>query len=337
MITGDAGAAAPPKTDEEILRLFDPLNSAFAHQPRPANQFLLAHYTSIRVMESILKNSEVWFSNPLFMNDLQEMRFGLNEGTKFFSNIELLKRAGGNEARTEILQKSYFHYFNHFDANQAFDTYVFCLAEHDPKDNDGLLSMWRGYGQHGNGAAIVFDPSKITEVPTSPLMVSKVLYVKDVERIAQIQSSLNSWVELTERVALPDEKLYLAAYAAFWLVKTLALITKHAGFSEEKEWRVIYYPDRDATGALKQFQDYHIGDRGIEPKLKYKIGHIADVSAPDLALERIIERIILGPSVSSPLALRSVQRMLDIIQKAHYKPLLRTSTIPLRPNSGTSF
>jgi hypothetical protein len=131
--------------------------------------------------------------------------------------------------------------------------------------------------------------------------------------------------------------LHLAAFAAFALVKGLALVTKHSGFLEEKEWRIVYNPDRDTTGALKPFLSYHIGDRGVEPKLKYPVGHIANVSAPDLALERLIERIILGPSVSSPLALRSVQRMLDSVQKPHYKSLLRPSTIPLRPNSGTSF
>ncbi len=325
-----------PTTDEEMVRLFDPLYSIFANAGS-GNQPLLAHYTSIQVMESILKNSEIWFSNPLFMNDLQEMRFGLNEGTTFFSNMEPLKKAGGNEARAEILQRSYFHFFKYFDDHQAFDTYIFCLAEHDPQDNDGLLSMWRGYGQHGNGAAIVFDPSKVTLVPTSPLIFSKVFYVRDDERIAQVQSNLTSWVELTERLALPDDKLHLAAYAAFSLVKGLALVTKHSGFSEEKEWRVVYNPERDTTGALKPFLKYHIGNRGVEPKLKYQVGHIANVSAPDLALERIVERIILGPSLSSPLALRSVQRMLDSIEKPHYKPLLRPSTIPLRPNSGSSF
>jgi hypothetical protein len=109
--------------------------------------------------------------------------------------------------------------------------------------------MWRGYGQHGNGAAIVFDPSKITLVPTSPLIFSKVSYVGDAERIAQVQSNLTSWVELTARLALPDDKLHLAAYAAFSLVKGLALVTKHSGFSEEKEWRVVYNPGRDTTGA----------------------------------------------------------------------------------------
>lgn len=325
-----------PPTDEERLRLFDPLYAVFA-SAGSGSQPLLAHYTSIQVMESILKNSEVWFSNPLFMNDMQEMKFGLNEGTKFFSNLEPLRKAGGNEARAEILQRCYFNFFNHFDQNQAFDTYVFCLAEHDAQDNDGLLSMWRGYGQHGNGAAIVFDPSKLTLVPTSPLVFSKVSYLKDEDRIAQVHSNLTAWVDLTKNLAIPDDKLHLAAFAAFFLVKGLALVTKHSGFSEEKEWRVVYNPDRDTTGALKPYLNYHIGNRGVEPKLKYPVGHIANVSAPDLALERIIERIIIGPSLSSPLALRSVQRLLDNIGKPHYKPLLRPSTIPLRPNSGSSF
>jgi hypothetical protein len=41
---------------------------------------LLAHYTSIDVIEKILRSEEIWFSNPLFMNDLDEMRFGMLEG-----------------------------------------------------------------------------------------------------------------------------------------------------------------------------------------------------------------------------------------------------------------
>ena len=36
----------------------------------------LAHYTSLAALENILKSEELWFSNPLFMNDLEEVRFG---------------------------------------------------------------------------------------------------------------------------------------------------------------------------------------------------------------------------------------------------------------------
>ena len=40
---------------------------------------LLAHYTSIAALKAILETDTVWLSNPLFMNDFQEVRFGVNE------------------------------------------------------------------------------------------------------------------------------------------------------------------------------------------------------------------------------------------------------------------
>jgi Protein of unknown function (DUF2971) len=324
--------------DQEMLGLFDPLYARFANTDRlTKSPPLLAHYTSIRVMERILQSNEVWFSNPLFMNDMQEMRFGLNEGTRLFSNAELQKQAAGTDSRAAILQHAFSHFFRNFDSQDAFDTYVFCLSEHDRANTDGLLSMWRGYGQHGNGAALVFDVGAVTMVPTSPLIISKVSYASDEDRVSQLEGLLRQWAEISQRAELPDDKLYLAAHAAFSAIKMYALTTKHKGFSEEAEWRVIYYPDRDRAGVLKQFLGYHIGDRGVEPKLKYPIGHIAGVSASDLALERILERIILGPSVSSPLAKRSVERMLENIGKSEFKNKLHTSGIPLRPVSGSSF
>jgi hypothetical protein len=271
------------------------------------------------------------------MNDLQEMRFGLNAGTQFFSNIENLKRAGGNDQRAEILQRTYFGYFQHFEEQQAFDTYIFCLSEHSPADDDGLLSMWRGYGQHGNGAALVFDSSKISVVPQSPMIFAKVSYVNDSQRLQKLNGILERWGQLTLSLDLQNDQLHLASWIAFSLIKSNALVTKHSGFSEENEWRVIYVPERDLERRMKPYLQYHVGDRGVEPKLKYKIGHLPGVSADDLALEKIVDRIILGPSHSSPLARKSVERMLDILGKPDFKPLLKASGIPLRPISGSSF
>jgi hypothetical protein len=51
------------------------------------NKPLLAHYTSIQVLEQIMRNDEMWFSNPLFMNDLQEMRYGIHQGIIQFDQL----------------------------------------------------------------------------------------------------------------------------------------------------------------------------------------------------------------------------------------------------------
>jgi hypothetical protein len=38
------------------------------------------------VLEAILRNDEVWLSNPLFMNDMEEVRFGINAGANLLAN-----------------------------------------------------------------------------------------------------------------------------------------------------------------------------------------------------------------------------------------------------------
>ena len=48
-------------------------------EPTPPD---LVHYTSMQTLECILRDKEIWFSNPLFMNDLEELRFGMNEGAR---------------------------------------------------------------------------------------------------------------------------------------------------------------------------------------------------------------------------------------------------------------
>ena len=65
-----------------------------------------------------------------------------------------------------------------------------------------------------------------------------------------------------------------------------------------------------------------------------KIDHTPGVSASDLTLDRLLVRIILGPSHSSPLAKRSVERMLEKIGKPDLKKKLYSSGIPLRPLRG---
>jgi hypothetical protein len=78
---------------------------------------------------------------------------------------------------------------------------------------------------------------------------------------------------------------------------------------------------------------YLIGARGIEPKLRFKIAPVPGLTADDPSLHKIIERIILGPSISSPMAKAAVLRMLDILNQPELKPRVYVSTIPFRATS----
>ena len=54
-------------------------------------------------------------------------------------------------------------------------------------------------------------------------------------------------------------------------MKLYALVSKHHGFTEEHEWRIIYLPDLDTSKLLTGKFSYIIGKNGIEPKLRFKI------------------------------------------------------------------
>ena len=320
------------KTNTEIYDQYKTLHARFENHTRLQNDPpLLAHYTSIPVLEKILRDKEIWLSNPLFMNDLHEMRFGLNEGALIFDDNDLLKEAGGSSERALKLAQYFKFYFSKFDTEAAFDTYIFCVSEHDKDDRDGLLSMWRGYGSQGNGAAIVFNPANVTFIPNSILTLAIVSYGTTEKRITELRDALKRWAQITASLEIPDSKLHLASHAAFAFLRNYALTTKHSGFSEEREWRLIYLKDNDSEGLLRQSLGHHIGPRGVEPKLKLKIAPIAGVTSDDFSLDNLVHKIILGPSVSSPLAVQSVTRMLEGIGSSGYKDRIEASSIPLRP------
>src|SRR5262249_26259708 len=131
-------------SDEEIHKLFEPLWADLQAQDSfPAKRPLLAHYTSIEKLEAILKNNEVWFSNPLFMNDLEEVRFGMNNGARLFLGSSEIESACGSKQRIDALRSTFNYWYNTFANEHVLDLYVFCLSEHARENTDGVLSMWR--------------------------------------------------------------------------------------------------------------------------------------------------------------------------------------------------
>ncbi len=96
--------------EQELLKLFEmfaTLHSDLTNMATIADRpTFLAHYTSLEVLEKIVQHDELWFSHPFFMNDLQEMRFGIVEGYKIFdafSRHQEFITACGTEARARNL------------------------------------------------------------------------------------------------------------------------------------------------------------------------------------------------------------------------------------------
>lgn len=296
----------------------------------PAQRPLLAHYTSVAVLDMMMANDEIWFSHPLYMNDLEELRFGMIEGANVFRGSADLKAAFKDENLYEQLMRHFNYLFNEFDEKHVFDTYIMCLASHDPQDTDGLLSMWRGYGAGGSGVAIVFDTTKISATDDSPFIIGAVRYETTTNRLDWMVAKIKAIAELLTDTTPSDEDLFHIAY--YWIerLKVFSLFTKHKGFHEEQEWRIVYMNERDKAGKLKSMQSYAITPRGVEPKLKFKVQPLEGLFGDHLSLEGIIDRIILGPTTSTVIAKNTVKRLLQQRGKPGLAEKINPSTIPFR-------
>ena len=303
--------------------LADDLWQDMQRQPLPSELPLLAHYTSIGTLERIAQTGEIWFSNPLYMNDVDELRYGINLGLQAVRSHTGLRAACPPEPYNALVD-AFDTLYATFDSDSAFDVYVFSCSDHtDEIGDDGLLSMWRGYGSDGNGVAIVFDLDPLVAVPASPLLVRQVQYLTYEQSEGWIAGALQRVAATLTRLEVPAEGMQEVAEALFERIKLFALFTKHRGFHEEREWRVVYLRENDRLGLLQQQLHYAIGRRGIEPRLRFST---AALGVGALTLQGMVRRIILGPVLATPLALRSVVRMLEIHQPAWADRVSRSTT-----------
>lgn len=315
----------------ETQRLFLPLwSDVLAEDDFTVRKPLLAHYTSIDVLEKIIEHGELWFSHPLLMNDHEELKFGILRSMQIIKHDTEIRAAWETNERAQIFSDSMDEAFKYFDDELAFDVYVFCMSEHQPGDTDGILSMWRGYGGNGSGAAIVFDTSKLQSPKGGPLVLAPVRYGTHQQRIEWILSTAKKFAEIIASTELADSDIRNCAWTLFERIKFFALYSKHSGFKEEQEWRVAYMRDRDLGGKFHPYLKYALGPRGAEPKLKLPIEKLGEKPEDRIVLTDIIDKIIVGPTVTSVISQRAIIRMCNTLRPGKFDGKVVASGIPFR-------
>lgn len=139
-----------------------------------------AHYTSAENALKILNNGELWLRNASLMNDTQELILGkellldyLRQKSIHKKLDKILKNLPVNIDLENILNTIAIDEFQTIKNN----TYLSSLTEIKTTDNNGILSMWRGYAQN-NGVALVFKRN-ILNIPNNiPVYFLPVLYTR---------------------------------------------------------------------------------------------------------------------------------------------------------------
>jgi hypothetical protein len=285
-LTGELG-----EQQFRIFGIFHPYAHGKLLEARARNQRFV-YYTSADTAMRILRNGEIWMRKSHLMNDYREVEHGfdcLNEAYKKNKERMVAVFDGMFPGFCERLEVAINGWLPHFRTN----SYITCLSEHDPsEDQYGRLSMWRAYGG-GAGVALVVNGGPILrETNALRAYTSPVAYFHNAqveEAFAQILSNVENNGELVRSLGEQSVQAYM-----FNVLRYAILCTKHPGFHEEREWRLIYIPTFERSERITSSIE-SIG--GIPQSIcRIPLRDVPGEGLYGLAPPEFLDRVIVGPS-----------------------------------------
>lgn len=310
----------------QLFQIFHPFAWSKTAPILAGNRQRFVHYTSADSAMSMLRNKEVWMRKASLMNDFREIEYGLDTLTAAYrKQPQPLKAAV--EHLFPGLSTAVEELFDGWRTSFRDDTFITCMSEHDSsEDRLGRLSMWRAYGGVASVAFVLNPDVFMSESEVLGATSSPVAYITEEQMDDHMTSLAQSLVENADFLRSKG-----SAEIHGWLFQSLhfaAICTKHPGFHEEREWRIVYNPKLKAADRMKR---EIVSIRGV-PQPIYKIPLADDAESGLLGADipKLIDRIIIGPS-KHPFELR--ETFVELLARAgmpeaHQRVWM--SEIPLR-------
>jgi hypothetical protein len=287
----------------------------------------LAHYTTAEVALSIIQNRRVWMRNAQTMNDFSEIEHGK------FCLFTAYQSDPGQKLQAVLERvhpgfcKDLGDRFNSWLPAFENDTFLTCFSEHsNDEDKLGRLSMWRAYGR-SNGVALILnnrpfvDPSDALRAYTSPVAYfSQAQFHHHFYEIAAAAEANEAQLANVEYETLMGQ-----VFTAF---RFAILCTKHPGFHEEREWRVVYGPSFEKSPHIEHCIEV-IG--GVPQKVcKIPLKNIPDEEFLGAELIELLDKIIIGPTDHGPAIYQAFCQALEEAGIQDPSARVVVSDIPLR-------
>lgn len=285
------------------------------------------HYTRAETAVSIIQNRKVWMRNALVMNDFQEIAYGQMAFTHAWNSDQGDKLRSALTLIDSTIVEQFAMQADAVVIGLRHSTFLTSLSEHDPtEDRHGRLSMWRAYGGE-NGVAIVLKNAPFVAISDALGAYSApVLYgtpADIVSELARIAEGIATAADTLRSLPVQEwVRLLLQMY------RLVLLTTKHPGFREEREWRVVHSPLWNPSSVLEE-------TRVVVGGVYQRVFTIPLVSDPTRGLTSasvpdILDRIILGPTRYPHVAYDAFVRLLLEAGVVDAADRVVVSDIPLR-------
>lgn len=284
------------------------------------------HYTSAHTAMLMCENKEIWLRKSNVMNDFMEIEYGFDcLNNALVKNSESIKYLFKDisDGSLEKITEWYNGWLPHF----RNDTYIFCLSEHyENEDKTGRLSMWRAYGGDA-GVAVVLSPTAILS-PSDALGAysSPVAYLGREEFSLELMSVIENIKSKKDYIKAQDSEYFYNNICDVFRDATLC--TKHPGFREEAEWRIIYSPSFNSSPRITK--EVKSINGVVQPICRIPLIDIPDEGLVGLSIPDLIDRIIVGPSEHPEVMAEAFIELLTAAGVENAQSKVITSDIPLR-------
>lgn len=284
------------------------------------------HYTSADTARRIIENEEIWMRKSALMNDFRELEHGLDCINHALA-VHRDRYRGFFESIWPGFCDELQERFNSWLPHMRDGTYIACISEHaDAEDRTGRLSMWRAYCGRAGIALVVSGAPFVSVSNALKAYTSPVAYLREDGFAAEFEKFLAGIEgELQYVRSLTRERLIDSVFEVF---RYAMLCTKHPGFQEEREWRVIYSPRLGVSDRIVEAVETIGGVPQLIQKIPLK--DVPDEGLTGIQIPDFLDRIIIGPT-DFPFEIG--EAFASILEKKGVKEpwsKIVTSDIPLR-------
>lgn len=297
------------------------------YQVMLTGQGRFVHYCSAEAAFHILKSKRMRLRNAVVMNDFMEIEHGSTCLSSAWRSDTGQRLVGIIDSLFPDISKEVAQLIDGWAPSFRSDTFITCLSEHDNDEDElGRLSMWRAYGGT-SGVAVVLNPGVfLSQSDALPAFTSPVAYLSQ----AGFEVELG---RVTDNIAanldfLKQEGRQNLLNSLFHAFRVALLCTKHPGFKEEREWRIVYAPHLQRSDRVVESVELIRGVPQIVHSIPFK--DFPEEGFIGAELPKLINRVIIGPT-EFPRQLREATIALLIeagVPDAANKVVC--STIPLR-------
>jgi hypothetical protein len=312
---------------ESAVILFEEVLAEIHYGKPPKPPEALFHYSSLETLQKCIQTADVRLSHAEYSNDARELTQARD---LILAEIE-------RQIRNYAVQTAFYGALRDMLVKRLedLDVYIFCMCEGAGTTGSDILSQWRAYGRDGRGGAMAIRSAAVQAmvVHFPGIRIEKVIYdetnqVKLIQKV--LEKAYARYRNSSRRELLLEETTEVLSYCI--------PLMKHAGFQEEREWRLFYLPVKDGKRPHIQFhprRDFlapfvtlrHLW-RDVRPFLAPEGRQRAQkLPQPDEDQLVQIEKVVVGPSTHQLLNLAAMKKVVE----SSVPPLsVEISNIPYR-------